>query len=421
MKSVLSPRIWKLLNYFTDSIQRRRLSFVLLLISLISHGVCVFWYSSGDLEVRFGDEFIALVVLSAALDVAVFIVRRVAYVRVFYIARSLVILAALSLVSMPPVAFLALLAGPALIEPVLYDNERIGMPISAAFFALVLLLVILRTSTDNYEAMYRLLVLMLIAGLPAGLGWLTVFYRERIVQLTGRKKTLESTVDSLSKANRDFQAYAGAVRTESAAEERNRITRELHDTVGYALTNVIVMMDAAKSTAQKDSGALDEILDSVRDQSENALNDTRQILYRLRSIDHSEPKGIDAIFKLTRAFEEAMGIGVELSVGNLPTSYGLRIDPVLYRFVQEGLTNAFRHGNATLVRISMWQAAREIRISVLDNGRGASSETEIIDGIGMAGMRERFAELGGSIRAQNVKDGFKISGTIPYGFGEAIG
>ena len=86
-------------------------------------------------------------------------------------------------------------------------------------------------------------------------------------------------------ANREFQAYAGTVKSESAAEERIRITSELHDTVGYALTNVIVMMDTARARAREEPESLDSLLADVRAQSDLALNDRRQILHLLRSVE----------------------------------------------------------------------------------------------------------------------------------------
>ncbi len=87
------------------------------------------------------------------------------------------------------------------------------------------------------------------------------------------------------------------------------------------------------------------------------------------------------------------------------------------RIVQEGLTNAFRHGKATRVRINLWQTEGEILVSVLDNGRGIAPGTSVTDGIGLAGMRERLAEYGGEIRLGPVVDGFELAATIPYAVG----
>ena len=209
-----------------------------------------------------------------------FAIRRVVRVRAVTIARVFV-----------P----ALLVAPLLIEPVLYDDDRVDMALAGAFFAAALAVLATRAPAGPPATTHYLATFALVTGLPAGLGWVAAFHRERVVELTARVRSLDSTIGRLARANREFQAYAGTVKSESAAEERSRITRELHDTVGYALTNVIVMMDAAKARARED------------------------------------PESLDAIFQLTRAFEEAMGLSVELHVGNLPPTLGPRIDSVLFR------------------------------------------------------------------------------------------
>ena len=66
---------------------------------------------------------------------------------------------------------------------------------------------------------------------------MAAFHRERVVELTARVRNLDSTIGRLARANREFQAYAGTVKSESAAEERSRITRELHDIVGPTLSS----------------------------------------------------------------------------------------------------------------------------------------------------------------------------------------
>ncbi len=404
-----------------EAVTGRRLAFAVLLTSLAAHAVCAAWVASGAVAVVFRRELLAVLLLSAALALATFATGRVVRVRAAAIARAGVLAVAVLLLAEPPVFFVALLFAPLLIEPVLYDNDRVGMALSGALFAGMLAVLFARAPGGPAGAARYLATCALATGLPAGLGWVAAFHRERVVELSARLRSLDSTVGRLARANREFQAYAGTVRSESAAEERSRITRELHDTVGYALTNVIVMMDAAKARAGEAPESLGSLLDDVRDQSERALNDTRRILHLMRSVEQFERKGIGAIFQLTRAFQDAMGVSVEMHLGNLPPTLGHRIDSALFRLVQEGLTNAFRHGNASRVRITMWQAPAEIRVNVWDNGSGLAADGAAVqDGIGMSGMRERFAELGGTIRAGNVADGFQLSGAIPYAMGEIM-
>jgi len=78
------------------------------------------------------------------------------------------------------------------------------------------------------------------------------------------------------------------------------------------------------------------------------------------------------------------------------------------------MTNAFRHGMATVIRINFWISENILHLTIHDNGIGAN---EIIDGIGVAGMRERISDIGGSLEIRNVDDGFKINADIPLEFG----
>ena len=158
-----------------------------------------------------------------------------------------------------------------------------------------------------------------------------------------------------------------------------------------------------------------------RAQSEDALNETRQTLYRLRSVRSDRPRGMRAIVQLVQSFKSATGIEVEFhNMGNIPPSLGPGLDSVLFRFVQEGLTNAFHHGKASAVWVNLWRTEDEIRASVCDDGDGLESGGTVVEGIGITGMRERIAEFGGTISATNRSDGFELRATIPFRVGEMM-
>jgi signal transduction histidine kinase len=238
---------------------------------------------------------------------------------------------------------------------------------------------------------------------------LLIRYRETIVDHQRQLANLHNAVASLSTANHAFQVYADSMEFRSAEKERNRITRELHDSVGYALTNIIMMMNAGKVLCREDSSKLPELFEEARRQADDALRENRRILYRLREIQEM-PEGLLKIRHLAKVFSEATGIEIETSFGNLPLTISDRIDSLLYRVVQEGLTNAFRHGKATKIAISFWNDEKELRVSLRDNGLGA----EVIqEGIGLKGMKERLEEFGGTLRAYNVPDGFNLGVSIP--------
>jgi signal transduction histidine kinase len=83
---------------------------------------------------------------------------------------------------------------------------------------------------------------------------------------------------------------------------------------------------------------------------------------------------------------------------------------MIYRLIQQGLTNAFRHGKADSVRVNLWRADTEIRVTIADNGKGSE---DVQEGIGLQGMRERLSTVGGRIETRSRPDGFELSAAIP--------
>ena len=113
---------------------------------------------------------------------------------------------------------------------------------------------------------------------------------------------------------------------------------------------------------------------------------------------------------MVRLFERATRVTVRVEFGNTPNSCGEEVDSAFYHFVQEGLTNSFRHGDASHVDVIFWRDNDTVMVTLRDNGRGAVSVNE---GIGIRGMRERFGKLGGTIEAGSFPGGFRLVAEVP--------
>jgi len=221
----------------------------------------------------------------------------------------------------------------------------------------------------------------------------------------------ETNLDTLTELNRNLQGYARTVEEESAERERIRISREIHDIVGYIFTNLIALMDAAGSLAQGNRTELAELIFSARGQAQEGLRETRQALRRLRDQQTPVADCTREIHRIVTIFHKVTKVHTEVSFGNLPHVLPTDFSRTLYRTVQEALTNAVRHGKATSVKISFWVEGGELRLSILDNGRGAF---EIVKGIGLSGMEERVGGLGGTIRfGKAAEGGFVLWIVIP--------
>ncbi|MBU8913091.1 MAG: sensor histidine kinase, partial [Spirochaetales bacterium] len=224
-------------------------------------------------------------------------------------------------------------------------------------------------------------------------------------------RQLSDSVLRLTSANLDFQEYAFEAGQRSSTDERNRITREIHDSLGYTLTNLAMMMEAAQDSVDRDHSALRRLLVAAREQAQNGLAETRRTLRIVRAVEPSAPVGVRALSQMFRTFEGATNVKVSVAYGNLPMVTTPIADRIVFRTIQEGLTNAFRHGRATEVSVAFWYDGRGINLSVQDNGVGSSGAE---DGIGLVGMRERIDPLGGTVEAGNMKGGgFELKAWIP--------
>lgn len=221
---------------------------------------------------------------------------------------------------------------------------------------------------------------------------------------------LKSVISQLSHANLDFQRYVHSVEYSTVNSERRRISSEIHDTVGYSLTNILMTLEAANALIEKDQKRAQQALTRAITEAQDCLEETRRSMREMRSNELKEAVGLQAIAHLVRSFSEATGMEIRVEYGNAPDSFGRKIDLVLFRIIQEGLTNSFRHGMAGLVRITLWIEESNLSVTILDDGHGTP---QIVEGLGISGMRERIATVGGNVEFSNQLDGFKVKVCLP--------
>ncbi len=254
--------------------------------------------------------------------------------------------------------------------------------------------------------------------LAVAISWcLLLHYREVMTEQRDGLTRLNGAVSELSKANLGYQNYANEAANRSQREERLRITRELHDIIGYTFTNNIMMLEAAVSKINKDPERVEKLIELARENAKTGLEKIRHSLYLLRSSEPPRTTSIQRIHKLIQVFSVATGVEVRAEYGGAPDDIDEEREKFFFYFLQEALTNAFRHGGATRIRVYLSRAHGTIFASVLDNGRGAES---IREGIGIAGMRERLATLNGRLRIMSSPNGFEIVGEIPEAAVEGI-
>ena len=238
---------------------------------------------------------------------------------------------------------------------------------------------------------------------------LKIMKRDKI-RLYSDLNAREKTISHLTDANRDFQKFAIDVEEVSRTDERKRITRDLHDITGYTLTGVAMMIEHIQDLLSvKRYEELNSLLDNAKQQTRQGHEEIRQSLKKLRAMDDFKDfyAGIQQIIS---NFGSATGVIVDVDFTNMTLTVGKFGQMVIYRFIQEGLTNAFRHGKANKVSIMFFQEQNNLVISLEDNGKGADT---IKEGIGLQGMYERIAKLKGSISYSSTTLGFTLRARIP--------
>jgi signal transduction histidine kinase len=229
-------------------------------------------------------------------------------------------------------------------------------------------------------------------------------------------RCLDETTLQLAQANLQLQEYAMLTEQEAKENERKRLAREMHDTLSYTLTNLLMMLEAAIDLSAKGGQGLLTHLERARDQAKAGLAEVRGALQALRPVQMEEESGLVAIYHLVQTFAAATRIHVELNFGDVPLHFGEEADWAAYRLVQEGMTNALRHGKATLIEISMSLKDGGANIRIKDNGQGLNEPVK--EGYGLLGMRERIERLGGNLTFENdPKRGFVLSAWIPLKVG----
>jgi signal transduction histidine kinase len=233
---------------------------------------------------------------------------------------------------------------------------------------------------------------------------------DRVTQLSSQVGQFHQSNVRLVEANLGLQDYTVRQQRESIINERNRISREIHDSVGYMLTNLIAVLDYTRELIIAGKVQALEKVDSGREQAREALAEVRRAVRALRP--PIEVNHLQAISTLIKAFSEVTKIEVSAHMPDLPDSLSEELDWLIYRVIQEALTNTFRHGQANHVFINVHLQNKLVSIKIRDNGLGTAT---IKLGCGLTGIQERVKDLGGRFEVESGPDqGFIIKILIPW-------
>jgi two-component system, NarL family, sensor histidine kinase DevS len=184
-------------------------------------------------------------------------------------------------------------------------------------------------------------------------------------------------------------------------EERRRLARELHDETGQALASILLGLKTLEEAS--DVTELGERVATLRSRVVETLQDVRRLAVELRPAALDDFGLEPALERLVSGFAEQTGLKVELESRLHDDRFPQEVETVLYRIVQEALTNIVKHANADRVSIVVTQRAGSVGAIVEDDGRGFDPEQDTDGGIGLIGMRERIALLDGSMTIESAR------------------
>ena len=213
------------------------------------------------------------------------------------------------------------------------------------------------------------------------------------------RRLSEALNRKLEAANARLEAMSARERTLAVVEERNRMAREMHDSLGHRLTVAIVQLEGAQRLIPPDPERAGRMVGAMRDQMKEALGELRSSVAALRApVEDDLPLG-PALKRLGARFAEGTGMKVAVSLpDDLPElSPAQRL--ALYRAAQEGLTNAHKHAGARQVSLRLARTLSTIAIETLDDGSGIDA-ADAAGSFGLMGLRERATQLSGTVRLE---------------------
>ncbi len=232
---------------------------------------------------------------------------------------------------------------------------------------------------------------------------------QRVEERTVRYRRAEKKLQASQARLRELAAFLQTVRE----EERSRIARELHDELGQSLTALRIDLGWLRSRCTGVDGGVGDRLASALALVERTVEAVRRISEDLR------PRMLDdlglaaAVEHYVDQFAERTGISCTLAMNRDEFEIGSRTATAIFRIAQEAMTNGARHAGAGNVAVRIDQSDEGIRLSVRDDGRGFA-ETDVGKTLGLLGMRERVAALGGRLEVESAPDqGTSIEAWIP--------
>jgi signal transduction histidine kinase/tRNA A-37 threonylcarbamoyl transferase component Bud32 len=248
--------------------------------------------------------------------------------------------------------------------------------------------------------------------------------RERTEQLNEKNTELKSKNnelmvknEELANLNRQLKEHAATIEELAIFKERNRVAREVHDTLGHTLTLLIMLIKVSRIKFEEDPNESKDKLSQAVEIAQEGLEELRRSIMGLMPENAGNNNIIHSLETLIAGAQKS-GLEVDFSVNgeefyykNMSIRSSFPFNDCIYKTCQEAITNSLRHGNATKIGIILRFTAEKLVIFIIDNGKGCQN---IQKGFGLKGMEGRVQSLNGQIiYGSDGEKGFNIHMEIP--------
>jgi len=222
---------------------------------------------------------------------------------------------------------------------------------------------------------------------------------------------LYKSSEELEVINIQLQDYARKSQEAAKIKERNRLAREIHDTIGHTLTGIAIGLEACIELSEINTSKMKIQMTKISALARKGLLDVRRSMSELRPDALERFSLIAAISKLSEDINECTNTKVIIQIKGQAHKMAADEEEIVYRIVQEGITNAVRHGAASEIIVALEFAENKLKIKIKDDGIGSD---EIKKGFGLRHIEERVDMLGGKVNFGGIPSGgFVISAYLP--------
>lgn len=209
--------------------------------------------------------------------------------------------------------------------------------------------------------------------------------------------------------NKKMQKYVIVTEKFGEKNERKRLARELHDTIGHALAGMAVGVDACITMIDKNPQLAKAQLKIISKAIRKGMKDVRNSLNKMRPDFLQQYRLKEAIEKMKEEISDVTDLKINLNYQIDETGFDTKIEDILFRVIQESITNSIRHGLATVVDIDIYKKNNLLCLKIKDNGKGCKA---INYGFGLKQMVERVSQIRGDINFYS-ENGFTTEIKIP--------